>query len=374
MSQVRCVGGMTRARRSRKEAKAPPQDAWGIHKPEKFREFIEILEACQGFISSSSPVKIRLAIILLDNLAEVLMYHKCKDILEHDDYFKRFVAARYSNADRDRVDKDFAGKVWFLSKKVDLLPGDDATVLRVGHAYRNAAFHRDEHNPQANRVIVVIAFEVACRLLSIAYGDNTLSGRDESVERWLRTYGIDQPYLEYGPASRHIGAHLLKAIAVSDEDVKTALACDLHERWQLLVDRVLRELPLQELVLDEILKTEEFDAQFDDDSASESIREATRLIGKGETFSRKEYDRREREYWMTVRTAYAGFTPTLQWRGVQRMETTFRRLGRQRSPGRVFAVYEELSDRLAKAEHLFASAIRKNDAAAEMESDIARGK
>lgn len=365
---------MTKTRHLRKDAKAPPSDDWGIHEPERFREFIEILDTCQGLVRSSSPVKIRLAIVLLDNLAEVLMYHAGNAPIEHDAFSKRLTPAQYSPSDRERFQRDFRGKIWFLSEKSSLLPADDATVLRVAHAYRNAAFHRDEHNHHANKIIVVLLFGVTCRLLSSTYGDNTTVGGDKSIERWLKSYGINAPFLEFGSASRHIGSLLLESIAVSDEDVRSALTRDLDERWQLLVNRVMKELPLPELVLDEILKTEEFDTQFDDDSASEPMRAANRIVGQEGRFSRTEYLRREREYWQTVRTAYAAFAPTFQWSGVRTMKTSFCRLGRQSTPGRVLSVYEELSDRLAKAEHLLTSAIRRSEAAGEVASDIARGK
>ncbi len=199
-------------------------------------------------------------------------------------------------------------------------------------------------------------------------------GGDKSVEQWLKAYGIDKPFLKFGPAARHIGSLLLRGIAVSDEDVKTALTGDLKERWRLLVEEVQQDLPLPELVLDEILKSEEFDAQFDDDTASEPMREADRLIGQGRAFSPTECWKRKRAYWQIVRAKYDGFAPTRQWSSVMRMKSSFPRLRRQGKPGRVLSVYEELSDRLATAEHLLVSAIRKNEAAAEKASDIARGK
>jgi hypothetical protein len=365
---------VTRKKRSRKKVKAPPQDTDRIYDPEKFQEFIEILETCQSFISSSSQVKIRLSLILLDNLAEVLMYYKGNELIEDDKFSKKFIAAKYSPSDCERFNKDFAGKVWFLSEKTNLFTIDDATILRIGHAYRNAAFHRDEHNPQATAVIVVLVFAVACRLLAIAYGDNKMVGGDMLPERWLKSYGINKPFLEFGPVSRHIGSQLLNPISVSQEDVTVALMQDLKVRWQLIVGHVTQELPLPELVLDEILKTEDFDDQFDDNTAQEPILEANRIIAQGSPFSRDEYRRREREYFDAVRTAYMSFSPTLQWNDVKTMKETFIRLERQKTPGCVLTVYEELSDRLAKAEHLLTSAIRKNEAAGELASDIARGK
>lgn len=374
MSPKNRGAGFRQAGRGRKEAKAPPPKNSDIYDPEKFQEFIEILEICQAFVRSRSRVQVRLAIILLDNLAEVLMYYKCREILGYDDFIKQIVRPRYSQQDREKVERDFAGKVGFLSSKARLVSKHDATILRIGHSFRNAAFHRDEHNDEANKIIVRLEFEAACNLLCVAYGPGHISGGDESVVLWLRKYGIDQPYLEYGEASRQIISQLLDGVAVSKEEVGATLVHDLDERWNALVVNVLKELPLPELVLDEILKTEEFDSHFDYDSASESFREARRLIGEQKPFPPQEYFKREQELSIEVRKAYDLFTPTLIWRDILRMKMTIRGLRRHKSADGVFSRYEKVSDLLAKAEHLFDSAIRKNDAAAEMASEIARGK
>ena len=91
------------------------------------------------------------------------------------------------------------------------------------------------------------------------------------------------------------------------------------------------------LVLDEILKNEEFDDQFDNDTAQEPVLEANRLIGQGSPFSRDEYLQRERKYLQTVRAAYTSFSPTLQWNDVKTMKKSFLRLERQKTPGRVLS-------------------------------------
>lgn len=365
---------MTRKRSSHRDVKIPPQGTWGIYEPEKFREFIETLEICQAFVHSDSLVKTRLAIIILDNLSEVLMYHKGNELIEYDRFHKKVIAAKYSQSDREKFAKDFSGKVWFLSEKEKLLPLDDATVLRIGHAYRNAAFHRDEHNPQANSIIVVLLFATACRLLTRIYYDDTMVGGDRSLERWLKVYGINEKCVEFGPISRHIGSVLQKGIAVSQEEATAVLTKDLNERWRRLIDRVMQKLPQSELKLDEILKTEEFGTQFDHEIAQEPIFEANRLIGQGRPFSLPEYQKRELEYRQTVQTGYSDFKQTLKWNDVKKLKGTFSRLGRQKTPGRMLSVYEELSDRLAKAEYLLISAIQKYEAAAEWASEIARGK
>lgn len=93
------------------------------------------------------------------------MYYKGNELIERDKFHKKCTNSKYTPSNYKRFTKDFTGKLWFISEKTSLLSSDDATVLRVGHAYRNAAFHRDEHNPQANAVIVVLMFALSTRLL-----------------------------------------------------------------------------------------------------------------------------------------------------------------------------------------------------------------
>lgn len=104
---------------SRDRPKAPPSSGSDIHEPDRFMEFIAALEICRGLVCSGSPVPIRLALIILDNVAEVLMLHKCSAILERDRFMSRVISPEYSGNDRARVETDFRGKVWFLSTKVN---------------------------------------------------------------------------------------------------------------------------------------------------------------------------------------------------------------------------------------------------------------
>lgn len=360
---------------ARDRPKARPSGSSDIHEPARFMAFVEALEICRGLVSSGSPVPIRLAMVILDNIAEVLMLHKCSAILERDSFVSRIVSPEYSGDDRARVAADFSGKVWFLSAKVKLLSTEDATILRIGHSYRNAGFHRDEHNDDANKVIVCLLFGVTCRVLTVAYGDGTISGGDEAVVRWLQQYGIDAPYLDYGPASRSIGPRLLEGIEVTAERLREALTSDLDRRWQALHKSVTSAFPWPEVVLDEILKSEVFDRQYDAEAgASGRYRQMLRFIGQGGQPSRSLYRRREREHVRSVRSAYDAFSSPVTWRDVQDLRMKVSRVRRQRSDSRAFATYEELSDRLAQAEHLLASAIRKSEAAAEMAAEIAMGK
>jgi hypothetical protein len=76
---------------SRDRPKVPPSSGSDIHEPARFMEFIAALEVCRGLVCSGSAVPIRLALIILDNVAEVLMLHKCSAILERDGFMSRII-------------------------------------------------------------------------------------------------------------------------------------------------------------------------------------------------------------------------------------------------------------------------------------------
>jgi len=341
----------------------------------KFMEFVEALEVCRGLLRSGSAVSSRLALVILDNVVEVLMIHRCSDAFERDNFASHIISPEYSDKDRARVNADFGGKVWFLSSTLKLIPEEDAVVLRISHSFRNAGFHRDEHNDDANRVIVRLLLGVTCRVLTQVYGDGTISGGDESVVNWLKKYGIDAPYLDYGAASRAIGTQLREGFDVTTVELRQALAADLTRRLTVMQQGVAVAYLWPELVIDEILKSEAFDRQFDVEAgASGRYRQMLRLIGQGGQIPRALYRRRERERLRSIRSEYEMFAAPITWSEVQQLQSSVTRLDRQKSPGRVLAVYEELSDRLATAEHLLAAAIRKSEAAAEMAAEIAMGK
>lgn len=127
----------------------------------------------------------RLALILLDNLAEVLMHREWEDevhwirlargqvalLQSHprlDDDGQKLLdelATRTVSKTREQaISRTFGGKVSFLAQQ-GTLDSAHGRVLEKLHAYRNAAYHRDEVRPETLRTAVEIYFFLCCYLM-----------------------------------------------------------------------------------------------------------------------------------------------------------------------------------------------------------------
>lgn len=335
---------------------------------------MEVLEICREHAISTSSVKTRLALILLDNLAEILMFHRCQELFESEDYVKHVIRPRIPERQRKEAEKDFPGKVRFLSNVEKYISPSDAVILRISHAYRNVAFHRDEHNPTANGAIARMLFDTVCRLFATSYGVGHMEGGKPETLRWLDRYGYSKPYLEYSEASQRITSELVAGMEFSHGTLRTILVADLLERHQRVIAATLRDLPLPELVLDVILKSEEFDESFDVDQASASLREAGYGIAEGNPPSREEYHRLSSEYTQQTRETYDRYRPKTTWRRIFSLDSSIKRLANAVSGNILLARYHQLNEFLSMGERHLYNAIRKNDAAGEAASELARGK
>lgn len=345
-----------------------------IYSPEKFHEFVEVLEICRELVLASSAVKNKLALILLDNTAEVLLYHQYCESINDDDYFKHIIRPKYSLRQRKKSAKGMPGKIYFMNCVKKAISKRDATVLRVSHKYRNAAFHRDEHNPKANKIIAPILFQTVCNTYARSFSRGVIQGGDESALKWLHKYGIKEPYLDYKRAARQIALRLTKGVKVSDKLVTATLSEDLMHRWEKLTTEVAKKLPLPELVLDEILKSEEFDEEVDCEEISSVWHEINYGIVEGKRPSREEYFRSKREYLTKIRAAYDAFISTTTWRQALKLKTSIAGLACAKGRDTVMQRYQYLDEFLSKVERFMYAMIDKNDAANEMAAEIARGK
>ena len=125
---------------------------------EKFREYVESLEIARSFIGEGSA-KSRLGLIILDNLAEVLMYRSCQNLFGGDELASGFIPPKYSRKEKTRSLWEFGAKVEVL-RDAEVLTEESAAILALAHAYRNPAFHRDSHNPASETVLAQLLEDV----------------------------------------------------------------------------------------------------------------------------------------------------------------------------------------------------------------------
>jgi hypothetical protein len=137
----------------------------------------QIAESKTLIIRGSLP-SLRMALLLLDNAAEVLMHRAIEQFIAEgrsvlrtpyvsdDPEHERWRLSRATAYER-RVDlrKYFNAKASFLSGSEGALSKSLTDALSAIHRYRNEAYHRDHVRRETIRPVVLVLFDIVCDLL-----------------------------------------------------------------------------------------------------------------------------------------------------------------------------------------------------------------
>jgi hypothetical protein len=154
---------------------------------ERLRLLTEQLEMIRRLLDNDSPVDVKVAIILLDNVADSLMYRYCLQEFESDSAISIVIKPRFTLKKRDEALRDFKAKANLLNS-IAVLTREDSMILKIGHSYRNAAYHRDSHNPRVTNKLGRLLFVSVCNLFTSYYKNGVSVGGKE--EKWLLRYGV----------------------------------------------------------------------------------------------------------------------------------------------------------------------------------------
>jgi hypothetical protein len=158
---------------------------------EELHVVVEQLELCQGLLRSRSHSKARAAVILLDHVADVLMYRVCNDDFERQAFLEMIIPSAVPAKKRAEILFRFDAKVSYLSQKKGLMSGESASVLLISHRVRNFAYHRDYYNPHTISVVGRILYKTVCEILPILAQEGQLSYSSNAKEQaWTKRYGV----------------------------------------------------------------------------------------------------------------------------------------------------------------------------------------
>ncbi len=121
---------------------------------------IEQLEEVGEQLDKGTTTAARLALLLLDNLIELIIYEKIRMIFYQDSVWK----SKIPPSIRNDVMRDFKNKVTFLVSSTNEIDPDDGEVLKVGHTIRNQTYHSDVLRESIIISITKVYFETVCRL------------------------------------------------------------------------------------------------------------------------------------------------------------------------------------------------------------------
>lgn len=192
-----------------------------------------------------------MALIALDNLAEVLLFDHVEACFLASDDSGWLAPVHYKREKRDQIHRSFKRKVAMASRAVEgpfafsypapILDETDAAIFRIAHQYRNDIYHAGYHNPAVLaplcRLYAVAIARAYVRSIPVSWlgGGDALSARLQGLERW----GVDPDdgsFVTKGAADAAM-AEILAMIPMDIEALRGGLADDLDSRSQCTRER-----------------------------------------------------------------------------------------------------------------------------------------
>lgn len=355
---------------------------------------LEQLEAIRDLLLVNSSVKDRMALILLDALADALIFRRLEQIYEAtEEPFLRHKMPRFSRQDRFVARQRFNRRVeiarqvteldrW-LGDGAALISDSDAAILKVGHSYRNGAYHEGAHTPYVTGTIARVLFGAVARLVAraeragVAVGSLSQS-RIDQLAGWGYETG---PMLGLRAAAEVVTEQLVAELAVESPELRELLAGDLESRAESLRSDVgfLGESGVEPAKIiegvelwshygadEELL---ELQAQFDPFAiyeASERGEPTDDVAARAEASLaryRERMDELEREHKQRVSLDL-----------IDRATSTAARLRNMSDPRKILVAYHDVERPLAELEEYVDEAVRALDREIQLQIDIARGK
>jgi len=203
---------------------------------EDFELTVEQLEEANRLARLASPLKRRRALILSDNLAEILTYRFCQERYRDDFAFVQAFPPKLSRNRWRKILGSYRERINACYSKFDLLSRTDWAILRIGHRYRNASYHRDFHNKAAVAILAELMREAVCRLFARVYSNGcSVGGGLRESTAFLAPYGLQGDLVDFRMAATSIGQKLANDERLDPQTVRDALSADIRDR----VDRLI---------------------------------------------------------------------------------------------------------------------------------------
>jgi hypothetical protein len=367
-----------------------PKNDWDSF--EELHVLVEQLELCQRLLRSRSHSKARAAVILLDHVADVLMYRVCIDDFEYQAVLEMVIPPIVPAEKRADILFRFDRKVSYITQTKRLLPFDTAPVLLIGHRVRNFAYHRDYYNPNTISVVGRILYKTVCEILPTLAQKSQLSYSSNTKEQtWTKRYGVTADLFNFPEAVQRISGGLCQQVSIDLPRATRTITADLSSRYKRMRRTLHRWLALKkDKDLDNMLRHYEFaDVHREDlERFRQPVKDARYLVHdlhKGlppeewpklavPPEKRREIRRAmlvaERAFKAQRRRAFRNFKQTITAASLRTMNRKIRRLRTVSSLSELLSQYDLLERQLTQVELYVSRAESDLDFAV----DLARGK
>ena len=214
------------------------------------------LDEARSFLARDTVAHARLAFILLDNAAEVMMRRNVEaalsgnKFLEHiRDRWQEILAEHPDDTDARRqhdevnsqvvskrtrkgLAEKFDAKVDFIRDRSEI-EETEARVLKKLHRYRNELYHRDHIRPQMIRSACLLYFDLACTLFErLRQSDFSVVTFHMQAPPALRRFS--PPGSDAYPDASQVAGILRSELGIDDAGLRTAIITHLTTRLDAL--------------------------------------------------------------------------------------------------------------------------------------------
>lgn len=211
----------------------------------RIRLIYEQIEAAKANLLRQSLLGFRLALILLDNAAEILMHRELETQFAFDDHLMpKWEPARtewinlgrgpkYSAKERQDAERNFGPKTKVLCLRLRRISMEDRQVLDVCHKLRNEAFHKGKlQEAILGQVCSLLYTTVVGLTIKLPIRSFTLPGRHPSPEdaSFIDRFRLRDALMLGTDEGRGCCAEQLLEGVVLDPSLSAILSEDLLER------------------------------------------------------------------------------------------------------------------------------------------------
>ena len=211
---------------------------------------LEQLEAIRDLLAAGSAARAQMALILLDGLADALVFRRLSRLYEAtEDFFLKRTMPRFTTQDRAIARQRFNRRVEiaaqtelnsFFGESPRLLTEPEAVILKVAHRYRNSAYHEGAHHARVAASIAQALFEVVAEMVVRTHPDGWMVGSiPPSRIAQLRSWGYETGSgLQVRQAAEAVCSRFTSDLEADAIVVRELFADDLGVR----IDKVQRDV------------------------------------------------------------------------------------------------------------------------------------